>query len=84
LVKRIARVVSHDDSMCERQKDGYKWGLHTSANNWWASGIEHDGKHYFIKVAYRYGHGGRNAKMMEALKTFLEWELGPSTLDDEE
>ena len=67
LVKRIARVVCHTDAHVQLRRDGYKWDLDYSGNNWWASALE-DRQ---IKIAYRYG----NESKMEAVKVVLEWLL---------
>lgn len=67
LVKRIARVVYYDDEGVAQQNAGYKWCLNSTANDWWASGVE-NGE---IRVAYRYG----TQELMSAMKVVLEWVL---------
>lgn len=78
LAKRIARIVSSSDSFCEKKTSGYQWALNSNGNDWWMTGIEDvEGEKYkTIKVAYRYGNGPTNRKMMEALQVFLQWEVG--------
>jgi len=82
LAKRIARIVSYSDAFCQKKESGYKWSLNYQGNDWWMSGIEEvegrlgfdSHRHAIVKVSYRYGHG--HEKMMEALKVFLQWEVG--------
>lgn len=78
LAKRIARIVASDDTCCEKQSKGYEWSLNYRGNDWWMTGLQDvEGQKYkVVKVAYRYGFGGRNKVMMEALKVFLQWEVG--------
>ena len=52
LAKRIARIVSVDDSCCEQKEDGYKWALDFRGNDWWMSDIENG----VVKICYR-NHG---------------------------
>jgi len=78
LAKRIARIVASDDTCCEKKSGGYEWALDYRGNDWWMTGIQDvEGQKYkIVKVAYRYGGGGSNKDMMEALKVFLQWEVG--------
>jgi len=78
-MKRIARVLFHDDAGCKQKSDGYKWALDERGNNWWSNGIQGEGKELYIEIAFRYGGGPANGKAMDGLQAFLEWELGPST-----
>lgn len=75
LAKRIARIVAHDDTCCQKKENG--WALDYRGNDWFMTGIEDvEGQKYgIVKVDYRYGNG-LNKKMMEALQVFLQWEVG--------
>lgn len=80
VVRRIAEIVAgHANAeQCQQQKDGYKWGLCVSGNDWFATEMTTEpnpegGRDMgVITVAYRYGGGG-NEQMMEALQTYLNW-----------
>lgn len=76
LAKRIARIVAIDDTGCEKKSKGYAWALDYRGNDWFMTNIEKvEGERYgIVKVSYRYGGG--NPKMMEALRVFLQWEVG--------
>lgn len=68
LAKRVARIVSVDDSCCEKKEDGYDWALDYRGNDWWMSGIEAG----VVSICYRYG----KKEVMEGLRVFLQWEIG--------
>lgn len=72
IVERIAVVcVGNKDGVRLKgeTEGGYKWHLHDSSNNWWASELVPENEDKVICVAFRYG----TADMMLALQTFLNW-----------
>jgi len=70
LVGRIARIVTPDGSVFEKNANCSRWQLGT-ANNWF---ISRDCKVGEYCLAYRYS-GGSNIPNMEALRTAIIWLL---------